>query len=127
MNYPCKNIPYYKLYNIDLGFNVYEGKLQNYINVPCEIMIDAIKKSIESNEAIWTGIDTGKFISTKHGILDINAFNYNDIFGFDNIMNKCDSINYRQSAPNHAVIIKGYNFDNGKTNGFLIENSWGKT
>tara|TARA_B110000483_G_C18186470_1_gene539138 strand:+ start:64 stop:1416 length:1353 start_codon:yes stop_codon:yes gene_type:complete len=126
MNYPCKNIPYYKLYNIDLGFNVYEGKLQNYINVPCEIMIDAIKKSIESNEAIWTGIDSGKFISTKHGILDINAFNYNDIFGFDNIMNKCDSINYRQSAPNHAVIIKGYNFDNGKTNGFLIENSWGK-
>ena len=98
----------------------------NHINVPIDIMIDAVKKSIDSNESVWTGwINLNKYISRKHGILDINAFNYNDIFGFDNIMDKCDSLNFRQSAPNHAVIIKGYNFDKGKTNGFLIENSWG--
>ena len=126
INYPCKNIPFYKLYNVDLTFNVNEGKLLNFINVPIDIMIDAVIKSIDSKEAVWIGIDTNKFISRKHGILDINAFNYNDIFGFNNIMNKCDSLNYRQSAPNHAVIIKGYNLDKGKTNGFLIENSWGE-
>jgi len=126
INYPCKSAPFYKLYNIDLAFNVNEGKLQNYINVPIDIMIDVIKKSIDFNEPVWTGMDTGKFISRKHGILDINAFNYNDIFGFDNIMDKCDSLNFRQSAPNHAVVIKGYNLDKGKTNGFLIENSWGE-
>ena len=126
INYPCKTIPFYKLYNIELGFNVNEGKLQNYINVPIDIMIDAVKKSIDSNEAVWTGIDTGKFVSRKHGIFDTNAFNYNDIFGFNNIMDKCNSLDYRQTQPNHAVIIKGYNSGKGKTDGFLIENSWGE-
>tara|TARA_B100000424_G_C22939098_1_gene499681 strand:- start:1495 stop:2925 length:1431 start_codon:yes stop_codon:yes gene_type:complete len=126
INYPCKNIPFYKLYNTELAFNINDGILENYINVPIDIMIDAVKKSIDSKEAVWTGIDTNKFISINHGILDINAFNYKDIFGFDNIMEKCDSLNYRLSGPNHAVIIKGYNFDKGKTEGFLIENSWGE-
>jgi bleomycin hydrolase len=126
INYPCKNIPYYKLYNVDLMFNINQGKLENFINVPIDIMIDAVKKSIEAKETIWTGIDTSKFMIKEHGILDTNAFNYKDIFGFNNIMNKCDALNYRQSGPNHAVMIKGFNFDKGKTNGFLVENSWGK-
>tara|TARA_B100000902_G_scaffold243071_1_gene230147 strand:+ start:26272 stop:27612 length:1341 start_codon:yes stop_codon:yes gene_type:complete len=126
INYPCKKIPFYKLYNIDLASNVYEGKLQNFINLPIDLLIDAIKNSIDSNHAVWVAIDTKKFISREHGILDINAFNYNDIFSFNNIMDKCDALNYRQSYPNHAVIIKGYNLEKGKTNGFLVENSWGK-
>ena len=126
INYPCKSVPYYKLYNIDLAFNVNEGKLLNYINVPIDIMIDAVKKSIDTNEAVWIGMDTTKFISKKHGIFDKNAFNYNDIFGFDNTMDKCNSLTYRQAGPNHAVIIKGYNLSKGKTEGFLIENSWGE-
>ena len=41
-------------------------------------------------------------------------------------MDKCDALNYRQSNPNHAVIIRGYNLEKGKTNGFLVENSWGQ-
>ena len=126
INFPCKSTPFYKLYNVELAFNVNEGKLQNFINVPTDIMIDAIKKSIDSNEPIWIGMDTNKFVSKKHGIFDTNAFNYKDIFGFNNIMDKCDSLNYRQTQPNHAVVIKGYNLDKGKTNGFLIENSWGE-
>ena len=126
INTPCKSTPYYQLYNIELAFNINEGKGQNYINVPIDIMIDAVKKSIDGSEAVWTGMDTEKFLSTKHGILDANAFNYKDIFGFNNIMDKCDSLNYRQSAPNHAVVIRGYNLGQGKTNGFQVENSWGE-
>ena len=126
INYPCKDTPFYKLYNVDMAFNVNEGKLLNFINVPTDIMIDAIKNSINNKEAVWSAIDTNKFISKKHGILDNNAFNFKDIFSFDNIMEKCDSLNYRQSAPNHAVVIRGYNLNSGKTNGFLVENSWGE-
>lgn len=126
INAPCKSIPFYQLYNVELAFNINEGKGQNYINVPIDIMIDAVKKSIDGSEAVWTGMDTEKFLSTKHGILDQNAFNFKDIFGFNNIMDKCDSLKYRQSAPNHAVIINGYNLDQGKTKGFKVENSWGE-
>ena len=125
INSPCKSMPFYKLYNVELAFNINDGKGQNYINVPIDIMVDAVKKSIDGSEAVWVGMDTEKFISTKHGILDPNAFNFKDIFGFDNAMDKCDSLNYRVSSPNHAVIINGYNLEQGKTNGFKVENSWG--
>jgi len=126
INYPCQDRSYFKLYNVELAFNVEESKGQNFINVPINIMIDAVKKSIDDKEAVWIGLDTDKFMSKKKGFYDKKGFNYLDIFGYDNTMDKCEAMNYRQTHPNHAVIIRGYNLDKGKTNGFLIENSWGK-
>ncbi len=125
INAPCKQMPFYNLYNIDLTYQVVGGKKENFINTPINIIIDCIKKSIDNDDAIWTAIDTNKFYSNRHGFYDTNAFNYNDIFGFDNIMEKCEGLNYRQASPNHAVIIRGYNLKKAKDKGFLIENSWG--
>ena len=109
-----------------MAFNIVGTSEQNFINVPINIMIDAVKKSIDSEEAVWVGIDFDKYISLKDGFLDKDGFDYEDVFGFTNYMKKCDALNYRQSGPTHAVIIKGYNFENSKTNGFLVENSWGE-
>ena len=125
INYPCKQAPFYKLYNVEMTFNIVGTSEQNFINVPINIMIDAVKKSIDSEEAVWVGIDFDKYISLKDGFLDKDGFDYEDVFGFTNYMKKCDALNYRQSGPTHAVVIKGYNFENSKTNGFLVENSWG--
>ena len=125
INYPCKYTQYYKLYNVEMTFNILGASEQNFINVPIDIMIDAVKKSINNEEAVWAGVDFRKYTSNDHGFLDKDGFDYDDVFGFNNYMEKCNAINYRQSGPNHAVTIKGYNFDNSKTNGFLIENSWG--
>jgi bleomycin hydrolase len=88
-------------------------------------MIDAVKKSIDNEEAVWVGVDFRKYASDDHGFLDKEGFDYEDVLGFNTYMEKCDAITYRQSGPNHAVVIKGYNFDDTKTNGFLVENSWG--
>lgn len=125
INYPCQDKKFYKLYNVELAFNLTGNKQQNFINVPIEVMIEAAKKSIDNSEAVWTGIDYGKYTASKEGFLDIDGFNYKDIFEFNNLMDKCDSLNYRQSYPNHAVILRGYNFEKGNTNGFLVENSHG--
>lgn len=125
INYPCNDHKYYKLYNVELALNLIGNKQQNFINVPIEVMIEATKKSINNGEAVWTGIDYGKYTAPKEGFLDIDGFNYKDIFEFNNLMDKCDSLNYRQSFPNHAVILRGYNFGKGNTNGFLVENSHG--
>ena len=126
INYPCKQVPFYKLYNVEMTFNIIGNSEQNFINVPINIMIDAVKKSIDNEEAVWTGVDFDKYISLKDGFLDKDGFDYEDVFGFTNTMKKCDALNYRQSGPSHAVVIKGYNFENSKTNGFLVENSWGE-
>ena len=126
INYPCKQAPFYKLYNVEMAFNIVGTGKQNFINVPIDIMSAAVKKSIDNEEAVWVGIDVNKYISLDDGFLDKDGFDYEDVFGFTNYMKKCDALNYRQSGPNHAVIIKGYNFENSKTNGFLVENSWGE-
>jgi bleomycin hydrolase len=126
INYPCKQVPFYKLYNIEMAFNVVGSNEQNFINVPINIMIDAVKNSINNEEAVWVGIDFDKYISAEDGFLDKDGFDYDGVFGFNNTMKKCDALNYMQSGPKHAVIIKGYNFENSKTNGFLVENSWGE-
>jgi len=126
INYPCKQVPFYKLYNVEMTFNIIGNSEQNFINVPINIMIDAVKNSIDNEEAVWTGVDFDKYISLKDGFLDKDGFDYENVFGFTNTMKKCDALNYRQSSPTHAVVIKGYNFENSKTNGFLVENSWGE-
>ena len=126
INYPCKKQPFYKLYNVELGFTISGDSKENFINVPTNIIEKAVKKSIDNKEAVWCGVDWGKFTSDEEGFLDQNGFNYKDIFGYNNIMDKCDSLNYRQSKPTHAIVIRGYNFEKGNTNGYLIENSWGE-
>ena len=126
INYPCKQVPFYKLYNVEMTFNIIGNSEQNFINVPINIMIDAVKNSLDNEEAVWTGVDFDKYISLKDGFLDKDGFDYENVFGFTNTMKKCDALNYRQSSPTHAVVIKGYNFENSKTNGFLVENSWGE-
>lgn len=125
INYPCPDFPYYKLYNLNLNYHVIGEKNQNFINVPINIMLELCKKSINNDEAVWCGLDWNKYRSEKEGFLDKSGFNYSDMFGFNNNMDKCDSLNFQQSKPSHAVILRGYNFDKGKTNGFLVENSHG--
>ena len=120
INYPCK--PYYKNYNNEISLHV-----DGYFNVPISVLHDMCIKSIDNNEAVMVAVDWGKFRSRYNGFLDQNAFNYKDVFGFNNIMNKCDSLIYRTSYPNHAITIKGYTNDKNKKNsGFYVENSHGK-
>jgi bleomycin hydrolase len=126
INYPCKYAPFYKLYTVEMAYNIVGAGIETFINVPINIMTDAVKKSIDNEEAVWIGIDVNKYISLDDGFLDKDGFDYENVFGFSNYMEKCDALNYRQSGPIHALIIKGYNFENSKTNGFLIENSWGE-
>ena len=56
--------------------------IKKYINVPIEIMISVIEKSIKNP---YIGVD---WVSIFHNnmILDQNGFNYNDVFGFNNDM-----------------------------------------
>jgi len=125
INYPCKNIKYYKKYHIELTPNVIGGKQQELINVPQIVMFNAIKRAIDDNQAVFCGVDWDKFNTKEYSLLDTKAFNYDDIFGDNIIMDKCNGLQYRQSSQTHAVIIRGYNMIKGEIDKFLIENSHG--
>ena len=52
---------------------------QNFINVPSDVMIDAVKHSINNEEAVWIGVDFGKYVSNEHGFLDKEGYDYEDV------------------------------------------------
>jgi bleomycin hydrolase len=70
MNYPCKQAPYYKAYEIELNQKMETTHNSKYVNVPIEVMRNAIKKSIDRQEAVWIGCDVDKYFSRKNNKLD---------------------------------------------------------
>lgn len=126
INFPSKNRPFYRKYDIKYNGNVLQGRNTNYINVPIETIIKACEKSINSKMPIWFGCDINKYSDNRSGILDTELMNYELIFNESLKMNKGDKLNYHINELNHAMIIKGYNKLNGDIDRWLIENSWGK-
>jgi bleomycin hydrolase len=59
------------------------------------------------------------------GIWSDAVFDFDGTLGIDFSMTKEDSLNIRQSAMSHAMVITGVNLDeNGTPNRWKIENSW---
>jgi bleomycin hydrolase len=120
---------YYKKYCVEYLNNVSNGGGTDYINVPTSVMKSMVKDSIIENESVWFGSDVGKHSHTKLGILDDRSINYSLIFDFDVQPDKKTALESGTSYVTHAMLIKGFNFENekkDKINKWLVENSWGK-
>jgi len=125
INVPCKCKPFYKTYNLKNFGNAIEGINTQYLNLPIQMIKKIAKKSIDGNDAIWFGSDVDKYFNPIQGTLNIESFNYRNVFGFDLNLNKGQRVQYGMSTITHAMIIKGYDEINGKINKWLVENSWG--
>lgn len=124
MNDPSR--PYYKLYEIDLDRNVYEGKNWLYINLPAEDLKKYAIASIKDNEAMYASCDVGKQLNSKEGLLDVNNYDYAALFGIDLSMNKTQRIQTFQSGSSHGMALVAVDVDkDGKSTFWQFENSWG--
>ena len=94
-------------------------------NIPIKEMKDIVKKSITGDDAVWFGGDVDKYFDNKMGILDVNAFDYKKVFGFDIDLTKGQRLEYCMSTITHAMVLKGYDLKNRKVSQWLVENSWG--
>lgn len=124
MNDPSRD--YYKLYEIEYDRNLYEGNNWKYINLPANEIKEFAKLSILRNEAMYFSCDVGKQLNTEYGTLDINNYNYDDLFGVSFGMDKKQRIETFESGSSHGMALIGFNQDeNGKIDKWLLENSWG--
>ena len=126
INYPLKRFPYYKIFKLNNCTNISNKNEFICFNLPMEEISKLIKKSIDKDETVFFGSDVGKYYYNKEGILDKNLFNYDLLFD-PNIqeMNKGEKLTYRQSFPNHAMVIIGYNKNNNQISKWAVENTWG--
>ncbi len=124
---PTKDKPYGKMYTVKFLGNVVEGRPVTYLNLQMDKIKKAVIKQLKDGHPVWFGSDCTKFGARKEGIFDRQTagverlFNVN--FGFD----KAQSLEYGDSAMNHAMVILGVNInEKGLPDRWRIENSWGK-
>ena len=124
MNDPSR--PYWKLYEIEYDRHAYDGHNWQYVNVPMEEIKQMAIKSIKDSTMMYFSCDVGKYLDRENGTLDLENFDYGDLFGTDFPMNKADRIRSHASASSHAMTLAGVDLDaDGKPVKWLIENSWG--
>ena len=124
MNDPTR--PYHALYEIDLDRHAYDGQNWTYINLPMEEIKEMAIASLKDSTMMYFSCDVGKFIDREKGVLDVDNFDYESLFGTTFGMNKADRIRTGASASSHAMTLVGVDLDKaGKPQRWLIENSWG--
>ena len=118
---------YYKLYEIELDRNIYEGVNWQFINLPAAEFKPFAVASIKNNEAMYFSCDVGKQLNKEKGVLDINNYDYSSLLGVDFGMNKKQRIETFESGSTHGMTLVAVDVSaDEKINKWLLENSWGK-
>lgn len=125
INSPTKDKPFNRAYTVDYLGNVVGGTEIRYLNLQLDDFKKLVLAQLTDRQIVWFGSDVGKFGDRDVGIWDDKAYDYAAAFDMSFELTKEDSLDYRQSAMNHAMVITGVNLDeNGKPNRWKIENSW---
>lgn len=126
MNDPTR--PYGVHYEIDNYRNVEEGVNWNYVNLSNEDIKTMAIESIKDNQAMYASCDVGQQLDRSYGILDVDNFDYESIYGVTFGMNKIERIQSRASGSSHAMALIAVDIDNdGNATKWQFENSWGST
>lgn len=112
-NNPC--VKFNKHFTIHDFNNMKDGREIAYINVGMDVIKQAIKKSIDNNDALWFGCDVDKYIHSGMGVLDPKMINYKTVFDTDISLNKKNRLQYQLSDVTHAMIIRGYDNNTNQT------------
>lgn len=123
MNDPTR--PYYRLYSVALDRHVLEGTNWCYVNVPVEDMAPMAIASLKDSVAMYTGTDVGKCRDMERGILDVNNYDYESLFGIPFPMDKEHRVRSFASGSSHAMALVAVDIKDDQPVKWLLENSWG--
>lgn len=124
MNDPTR--PYWKSYEIEYDRHVYDGHNWLYVNLPLDEIKAMAIASIKDSVMMYFSCDVGKYLDSKRGLLDIDNFDYENLFGVTFGMDKRERIMSFDSGSSHAMTLKAVDLDkDGKPIKWQVENSWG--
>jgi len=127
INAPTKDKPFNRSFTIKYLGNVVEGKMVKHLNLPMNRIKQLIIQTLQNGELVWFGSDVSFYRDREKGIWDDRSYDFQSAFGLDYAMDKGDSLTYRASAMNHAMVITGVNLSSDVPTKWKIQNSWGTT
>lgn len=126
MNDPSR--PYNKVYEIENYRNVVEGINWKYLNLPADELKAMALESIKNNEALYASCDVGKQLNSEDGLLSLENYDMESLYGVKFGMDKKDRILTRESGSSHGMALVAVDVDeNEKPVKWQFENSWGAT
>ena len=125
INAPMKNKDFNQLYTVEYLGNVIDGSIIKYANVEINELKKAAIKSLKNNEAVWFGCDVGKMFHRDIGVMDMNLYDYENLFNVSFRMNKSKRLEYGDSLMTHAMLFTGVDIKNKLPQKWRVENSWG--
>ncbi len=124
MNDPTR--PYWKHYEVENYRNTQEGENWHYVNLPNEVIKEFCVASIKNNEALYASCDVGKQLRRDVGILDVDNFDFESVYGVKFGMNKAQRIQTGESGSSHGMALIAVDLDTQqKPVKWQFENSWG--
>jgi bleomycin hydrolase len=126
MNDPSR--PFWKHYEVENYRNTDEGTNWHYVNLPNDVIKEFCIASIKNNEALYGSCDVGKQLRRDVGILDVDNFDYESVYGVKFGMNKAQRIETGESGSSHGMALIAVDVDaQQKPVKWQFENSWGPT
>lgn len=126
INAPTKDKPYNKLYTVQFLGNVVGGEIVTYVNLDTTSLRNYAISSLKGGEAVWFGCDVGKHFDKDLGIMDMDLFDYELVFGTNLNQSKADRLDYGQSQMTHAMVLTGVDLKGRSASKWRVENSWGE-
>lgn len=116
---------YNTLYTIKYLGNVVGGEIIKYLNVELPAMKKAAIDQIKSGEAVWFGCDVGKHLEREMGVMDLEVYDYELVYGTKNGLSKAQRLDYGHSQMTHAMVFTGVDLDDqDRPRKWRVENSW---
>ena len=124
MNDPSR--PFWKHYEVENYRNTQEGDNWHYVNLPNDAIKEFCIASIKNNEALYASCDVAKQLRREVGILDVDNFDFESVYGVKFGMNKAQRIQTGESGSSHGMALIAVDLDNKqKPVKWQFENSWG--
>jgi bleomycin hydrolase len=110
---------------VDYLGNVVGGSPIRYLNVPVDEMRKAAVHQMRDGESVWFGCDVGKHLDRDLGLMDLDLWELDPIYGERPVLDKVGRLVYGQSMMTHAMVFTGVDLDEeDRPRRWRVENSW---
>ena len=92
INAPTEDKPFNRTYTVQYLGNVVGGQPVRYLNVEMDIFRQCTQQTLLDGEAVWFGCDVGKLFDRERGILDMEVYDLETLYGTSLTLDKAQRL-----------------------------------